>query len=148
MERGRLATQTAPPPAAARDERIRSVGALSKLLSRPELGAIAGLIVVWVFFAIFAFDNNFVSSTTTAAILNRAAPLGILAVAVALLMIAGEFDLSIGSIVGFASMAIMVLVTPVEAGGFGWPLWPAVGFALVLTVLTGTINGLLVNVTK
>ncbi|MGH2788026.1 MAG: ABC transporter permease [Actinomycetota bacterium] len=143
-----MATQTAPPPPAATDERIRHVSALSRLLSRPELGAIAGLIVVWVFFAVIAYDNNFVSSTTTAAILNRAAPLGILAVAVALLMIAGEFDLSIGSIVGFAGMSIMVLVTPSEAGGFGWALWPAVLFALFLAALAGIVNGWLVVTTR
>jgi simple sugar transport system permease protein len=143
-----MATQTAPPPPAATDERIRHVSALSRLLSRPELGAIAGLIVVWVFFAVFAYDNNFVSSTTTAAILNRAAPLGILAVAVALLMIAGEFDLSIGSILGFAGMSIMVLVTPSDAGGFGWALWPAVLFALFLAALAGIVNGWLVVTTR
>jgi simple sugar transport system permease protein len=143
-----MATQTAPPPAVARDERVRHVGPLSRLLSRPELGAIAGLVVVWVFFAVAAFDNNFVSFTTTAAILNRAAPLGILAVAVALLMIAGEFDLSIGSILGFAGMAIMVLVTPVDGGGFGWTLWPAALVALALAALTGVLNGWLVVTTR
>ena len=56
-------------------------------------------------------------------------------------MIAGEFDLSIGSILGFSGMAIMVLVSPPDAGGFGWPLWPAIGFAGVLTALIGAING-------
>ena len=143
-----MATETAPTPAAAPDERVREVGALSRLLARPELGAMAGLLVVWVFFAVFAFDNNFVSWTTTAAILNRAAPLGILAVAVALLMIAGEFDLSIGSILGFCGMAIMVLVTPVDAGGFGWTLWPAILVTLVLAAVTGFVNGWLVLTTR
>ena len=80
---------TATEPTADTDERVRRVGGLSKLLGRPELGAIAGFVVVWVFFAIIAADNNFVGMATTASILNRAAPLGILAVAVALLMIAG-----------------------------------------------------------
>jgi simple sugar transport system permease protein len=143
-----VATETAPPPAVPRDERVREVGPLSRLLSRPELGAAAGLILVWIFFAVVAFDNNFVSWTATASILNRAAPLGILAVAVALLMIAGEFDLSIGSILGFSGMAIMLLVTPVEAGGWGWTLWPAVGVALALSLLTGVVNGWLVVTTK
>jgi simple sugar transport system permease protein len=143
-----VATETAPPPVVARDERVRQVGTLSRLLSRPELGAVAGLVLVWVFFAVVAFDNNFVSWAATASILNRAAPLGILAVAVALLMIAGEFDLSIGSILGFSGMAIMLLVTPVEAGGWGWALWPAVGLALVLSLLTGVVNGWLVVTTK
>ncbi len=139
---------TATEPTADRDERVRRVGGLRKLLDRPELGAIAGLIVVWVFFAIIAAENNFVGMATTASILNRAAPLGILAVAVALLMIAGEFDLSIGSILGFSGMAIMIAVTPVDAGGLGWSLLPAVILALVLALVTGLVNGWLVVVTK
>jgi simple sugar transport system permease protein len=139
---------TATEPAAASDERVRRVGGLSKLLGRPELGAIAGLIVVWVFFAVIAAENNFVGMATTASILNRAAPLGILAVAVALLMIAGEFDLSIGSILGFSGMAIMVAVTPVDAGGLGWSLLPAAGVALLLALATGFINGWLVVTTR
>ena len=143
-----MATETAPPPAVARDERVRRVRLVSRLLSRPELGAVVGLVVVWTFFAVVAFDNNFVSWSATAAVLNRAAPLGILAVAVALLMIAGEFDLSIGSILGFCGMAIMLLVTPEAAGGFGWSLWPAILVALVLAVLTGLVNGWLVITTR
>jgi simple sugar transport system permease protein len=139
---------TATEPTADRDERVRRVGGLRRLLDRPELGAIAGLIVVWVFFAIIAAENNFVGMATTASILNRAAPLGILAVAVALLMIAGEFDLSIGSILGFSGMAIMIAVTPVDAGGLGWSLLPAVILALVLALVTGLINGWLVVVTR
>jgi len=142
-----VASQTGPnagstPP--SEDERVRKVGRLSRLLSRPELGAVVGAVLVWAFFAVVAFDNNFISWATTAAIFNRAAPLGILAVAVALLMIGGEFDLSIGSIVGFAGMTIMVLVFPVEAGGFGWSLWPAILVALVISLLTGLFNGTLV----
>jgi simple sugar transport system permease protein len=121
---------------------------LSRLLARPELGAIVGLVLVWAFFAVVAFDNNFVSWTTAAAILNRAAPLGILAVAVSLLMIAGEFDLSIGSILGIAGMTVMVLVTPEEAGGFGWTLWPAVALTLAFAVLIGMLNGWLVLTTR
>jgi simple sugar transport system permease protein len=139
---------TATDPTADQDERVRRVGGLSKLLGRPELGAIAGLVVVWIFFAIIAAENNFVGMATTASILNRAAPLGIVAVAVALLMIAGEFDLSIGSIIGFSGMAIMIAVTPVDAGGLGWSLLPAVVFALVLSLVTGFINGWLVVATK
>src|SRR5919106_1874499 len=117
-------------PSRPTDERVRASGLAARLLARPELGALIGVVLVYVFFAIVAGDKNFVSMTALSSILNRAAPLGILAVAVALLMIAGEFDLSIGSIVGFAGMAIMMLVTPVDGGGFGWALWPAVAVAL------------------
>jgi len=130
-----VAPPTESPPA---DDRIRDVGLLGRLMVRPEIGAILALILVWIFFAIVAFDNNFVSMQTTAAILNRAAPLGIIAVAVAMLMIAGEFDLSVGSLIGFGGMAIMIFVSPSAQGGLAWPLGPAILVALLITVAAGS----------
>jgi len=126
-----------------------SVGRVAaRLLGRPEFGAIAGALLVWVFFATIAWDNNFVSWDTTAAILNRAAPLGVLAAAVSLLMIGGEFDLSIGSVVGFSGMTIMVAVTAVDAGGFGFGLGPALLLAVAVASVIGLINGALVVRTR
>jgi simple sugar transport system permease protein len=144
-----MATEVVPPPTAApADERVRRRGVFTRLFIRPEIGALIGAIVVWVFFAVVAHENNFISWAVTSSILNRAAPLGILAVAVALLMIAGEFDLSIGSILGFSGMAIMLLVTPSTGGGFGWTLWPAILVSLGLALLTGAFNGSVVVATK
>ena len=143
-----MAAETIPPATAPADERVRQKSTLSKVLSRPEVGALAGVVIVWVLFAIVASQHNFISWATTASILNRAAPLGILAVAVALLMIAGEFDLSVGSIIGFSGMVIMVLVTPTTGGGFGWTLWPAVGISLLFALTTGLFNGTIVIATK
>jgi len=143
-----MASETIPPAVAPADERVRQKSTLSKVLSRPEVGALAGVVIVWVLFAIVASRHNFISWATTASILNRAAPLGILAVAVALLMIAGEFDLSVGSIIGFSGMVIMVLVTPTTGGGFGWTLWPAVGISLLFALTTGLFNGTIVIATK
>ena len=74
-----------------------------------------------------------------AAYINAAAPLGIIAVAVALLMIGGEFDLSVGSTIGLCGMALMLLV--VHAG---WPFWAAVPVVFLLAAAIGFINGWLV----
>ena len=86
---------------------------------------------------------------TLASILNRAAPLGILAVAVALLMIAGEFDLSIGSILGFSGMAIMIARhtgrTRAASAGRSARRWPS---RSCWRRLTGFINGLARDLTK
>ena len=108
------------------------------LLARPELGAAAGALLIWLLFAIIA-GAPFRSMEGTAAVLNAAAPLGILAVAVALLMIGGEFDLSVGSMVGLAGMTIMLLTRH-----FDWPLWPAIGAAVGLSLAIGFANGYLV----
>jgi simple sugar transport system permease protein len=112
--------------------------AAGRLLQRPELGAAAGALAAWAFFAIAA-GAPFRSLGGTAAFLNAAAPLGILAVAVALLMIAGEFDLSVGSVMGVAGMALMLLTTHA-----GWHLWPAILATAAFCVLVGLGNGWLV----
>jgi simple sugar transport system permease protein len=141
-----VTTSTAPAPPV--DERVVQVGIIKRLLARPEFGALVALLIVWVFFAIVAFENNFVSLRSTAAILNAAAPLGIMAIAVALLMIAGDFDLSIGSVLGFTGMVVMMAVTPASAGGLGLSLWAGLGIALVVALAIGFFNGLLVVTTK
>jgi simple sugar transport system permease protein len=111
---------------------------VTRLLARPELAPLVGLLLVWIFFAVIA-GGPFVSAAGTAAYLNAAAPLGILAVAVSLLMIGGEFDLSVGSVIGASGMIVMLLT--VEAG---WPLAGAIPAAFALSAGIGLANGLLV----
>jgi simple sugar transport system permease protein len=115
---------------------------LKKLLRRPELGSIGGAILVWIIFA-FAAGAPFVSLRGTANVLGVASELGILAVAVALLMIGGEFDLSIGSMIGACGMIIAILSVQ-----FGWNIWTAIFVSLFVALILGAINGILVNRTK
>src|SRR5918999_5415976 len=107
-------------PAAGAAQRVREVGALRRWLTRPELAAVAGSILVFVFFAVVAGDSGFLTAGGAASYLEVAAQLGIVAVPVAMLMIAGEFDLSVGSMVGAAGMIIAITITE-----YGWPLWAA-----------------------
>jgi simple sugar transport system permease protein len=75
----------------------------------------------------------------TATYLSVSAELGILAVAVALLMIGGEFDLSIGSMIGATSMIITIL-----SAQFGWNIWASILVAVVFALAIGFLNGYLV----
>src|SRR5262245_33421950 len=120
-------------------ERSKEIPRWRRLLLRPEAGAFFGAIVVWLVFAILAYDRGFVSWRGTATILEVAAQLGILAVAVALLMIAGEFDLSVGSIIGACS--VIAALVPIE---FGINFWWGIIAALVFALGIGFINGLVV----
>jgi simple sugar transport system permease protein len=124
------------------DERLIQAGFLKRLLSRPELGAAAGAIVVWLFFAVAA-SRGFLSLRGTASYLEVSAHLGILAIAVALLMIGGEFDLSIGSMIGAAGVTIAVLGTEL-----GIPLPLAALAALALALVIGFFNGYMVVKTR
>jgi simple sugar transport system permease protein len=123
---------------AAVDERVRHVARLRRWALRPELGAIGGTIVAWSVFAIWAGDA-FISIDGTLSYLEVASQLAILAVPVALLMIAGEFDLSVGSVIAAAGMLIAIPVVE-----FGWELWQALLLAVAGATVIGMINGLVV----
>ena len=75
-------------------------------MRRPEAGVIVGLIATFVIFALLPGAESLDSLQGSMTFLTLAAELGILAAAVALLIIAGEFDLSIGSMIGFAGIVI------------------------------------------
>jgi len=118
---------------------VRDVGALKRLLTRPELAAVAGSILVFAFFAVVAGDSGFLTTAGAATYLEVAAQLGIVAVPVALLMIAGEFDLSVGSMVGAAGMIIAISVSE-----YGLPLLVGVLLAFAVALVVGFLNGYLV----
>ena len=128
---------TQPPPAT--DERLARQSPLRAMLMRPELGAMAGTIVVFVYFAIVAGGTGMFAPD---GIMNWgvvSAQFAIIAVGACLLMIAGEFDLSVGSMIGFAGIVIAVLSVHL-----GWPMWAAILAAFVVAMLIGAANGYLV----
>jgi simple sugar transport system permease protein len=111
---------------------------LGGLLRRPETGSFLGLVTVFIFFAIFG-GSNFASATGAASWLNVAASLGIVALPIGLLMIAGELDISIGSMIPAGSMTVAII-----SGHFQAPILVGIGAALAIGALVGFINGLLV----
>ena len=131
----------AAPPARAgkKDERVRELGAVHKLMRRPELGAVAGTVLVFVFFAMVAGDSGLFSAKGIINFLEVSAQLGIIAVAAAMLMIAGEFDLSVGSMIGAAGMIMAIPATL-----YGTPLWLCILLAFAVAIAVGCMNGYLV----
>lgn len=121
------------------DERLLHRSLAQRLIAQPELGAVAGAVFVWAFFAIVAGDRGFLTLAGTATYLEVSAELGILAVAVALLMIGGEFDLSVGSMIGASGMLLTLLAVT-----YGWPLWAALLAVAAFAVAAGFFNGYLV----
>lgn len=125
--------------AVKKDERIGRVSLFTKILRRPEFGALLGAAVIYIMFAVFDTTGQFTGLAGTAAWTDFAAPIGIVSVFVALLMIAGEFDLSSGVMVGTAGLLLGLLVSE-----FGWGVWPAILFVMVFAGLIGLMNGMLV----
>lgn len=130
------------PDAPPSDERVKRAGTLRKLLRRPEAGAFAGAIFIWLFFAVYA-GKTFSGASGASLFLETASELGILTVAVTLLMIAGEFDLSIGSIMGATTMATALFATT-----YNMPIIVALFLSLLIALAIGFFNGVLVVRTK
>lgn len=140
-EQAPLAEREAPrPPRGARGwTAVRGL-----LIGRPETGALFGALVMFVIFAFIApSSDTFTSRTSLAGLASITAEIGIVAMGVTLLMIAGHFDLSVGSVLGFASVIAPYLILNYETNPFV-AVFVAVGAAISI----GLVNGLLVVGTR
>ena len=126
-----------PPRAKPRDRHLARAAA--RALRRPELGALSATVFVFLVFGLTAGDSGLFSVLGITNFLQVSAQLGILATAVALLMIGGEFDLSLGSMIGFAGIVIGLCTVQ-----FGLPMWLSIAVAFGFAILVGAANGLLV----
>lgn len=131
--------QNASQPVAQTDERIKEISAFRKAMIRPELGGIVGTVAVFTFFFLFASSSGMFNSQ---GILNWSivsAQFMIIAVGACLLMIAGEFDLSVGSMIGFAGIMVAIFTVTL-----GWPIWLAILITFAMTTAIGALNGVIV----
>jgi simple sugar transport system permease protein len=93
---------------------------LKLALQKPELAAALLLALLVVFFQVRS-DGVFLNYDNLRGMLGLFPEVALVAVGVTLLMICGEFDLSVGSVFALMPMTMAVLMTG------GWPFWAAVG---------------------
>jgi simple sugar transport system permease protein len=111
---------------------------LRRIISAPEFGPFVLLILEIAVFA--AINPAFLSPLNVSNTLTFTVELGLIALAMTLLMTAGEFDLSVGSVFGFAPVAMWTLYNAGLTSLF-------VGFvvALLISAGIGLFNGLFVT---
>ena len=124
------------------DERLARTSPVVRFMIRPEFGALAGAIIVWVLFA-WQGGDVWLSWQGTATYLDTSSLYGVSALAVALLMIGGEFDLSSGVIVGTTGMFASLFA--VHAG---WHVSISIIGSLLIAVAIGVLNGVMVVTSK
>jgi len=95
-------------------------------------------VLVFLLFAVVAGNSGMFSAEGIVNWGTVAAFLGLIAVGAALLMIGGEFDLSVGSMIGFAGMMLTI-----PALYWGWPLWLSCLFAFALALVLTASNAAL-----
>jgi simple sugar transport system permease protein len=113
----------------------------TSFLRRKELAVLISLIIVTGAFALFS--RYFLTVLTFGGIFTIAAETGVVAVGVTLLMISGEFDLSVGSNFALSAM-ILATLTVVDH----WPELAAFATALFVATSLGFLNGILTLKTR
>jgi simple sugar transport system permease protein len=116
---------------------------LLALFRRPEAGAAAGFVLILLFFSYFGWEKNFLTALGSSTWLNFASKVGIIAIPIGFLMIAGELDISVGALIPAGGI---VLAMSVEL--FGMNYWVAVAFSLAIAGAIGFLNGMLVTRTN
>jgi simple sugar transport system permease protein len=107
-------------------------------VGRPEFGPFVLLLIMLA--AFWTINPTFLSSLNISNTLAFSVELGIIALAMTLLMTAGEFDLSVGSVFGLSAVVMWTLfnsgATSLEVGFLA---------ALLLALLIGLVNGIFVT---
>ncbi|MFM6967970.1 MAG: ABC transporter permease [Microbacteriaceae bacterium] len=115
---------------------------LKALTRRAEFAAFVGSVVVFLFF-LYAGWPTFATVGITASWINVAAELGIVALPIALIMIAGHLDLSVGANIAASGMMYALL-----GGHFGLPDAIALPAGLLTGTFFGFLNGVIVTKVK
>lgn len=117
--------------------RARAPNATKRLLKiyleKPEL---AGIVLLVVMIAIFEWRSEgvFLSAENFRGVLGILPEVALVATGVTLLMICGEFDLSVGSVFALMPMTAAILLND------GLSFWPAVFLGLAVCALIGVVN--------
>jgi ribose/xylose/arabinose/galactoside ABC-type transport system permease subunit len=105
------------------------------------VGVLAAALAIGVLFSILA--PSFLSPYSLFNLLRQTSELGIVAMAMTVLIVSGEFDLSVGAI-----YAVTGVVTGLAFKTLGLNLWLAAGCGLASALLLGVINGQLVTAVR
>ncbi len=119
------------------DERLSGSQGLARILRRPEVGAAVAALVILLYFSFTT--ETFAQPSGASTWIFTSSAFAIMAVAVALLMIGGEFDLSAGAMTGTTGLTTGILMTE-----YGANVWLSILAALVLALVIGFLNGALV----
>jgi len=124
--------------ATGKDERLAEGNLLQRGLRRPEIGAFLGAFAIYILFA-FIKPDIFPTLLGFSRVLDPASTIGIMAVSVSLLLIASEWNLSVGVLHGSCA-----LISGMLAVKLGWNIWPSIWVSLIFAIAVGWLNGWLI----
>ena len=118
--------------------RARGLSVLRGVTGQRFFAVLVLFVALFVLFAVT--QERFATSANIKALLTSAAILWVVAIGLTFVMLAGGFDLSVGSMLALTSIALGAFIND-----WGLPAVAAVGATLVFGALLGTFNGVLVG---
>jgi ribose transport system permease protein len=101
-------------------------------------GTLIGFAAILIFFSV-SLPDTFMTGRNWLNISQQVSMLTVVAASMTLVMVMGDFDLSVGSMASLAGVAAALLFT------LGYPVWLAVAIALLVGLAGGALNGVLVS---
>jgi D-xylose transport system permease protein len=101
---------------------------------------VIALIVVWVFFQ-YATGGIFLEARNFSNLMRQTAVTGVLSIGMLMVIVTGQIDLSVGSVVGLAGG---VAAAAASQAWLGWGLIPSLAAAILVGLVIGAAHGLLV----
>ncbi len=102
-----------------------------------QFGTLVGLLGIVVFFAL-RLPETFLTAQNLLNVSQQISMLAVVAFTMTIVMVMGDFDLSVGSTASLAGVVAAVLFAA------GWPVWTGVAAALAVGIAGGLFNGALV----
>ena len=96
---------------------------------------VAALVLLWLIFAVLT-NGIFLQPRNFSNLIRQATVTGILSVGMVMVIITAQIDLSVGSLVGLAGMAAVLVQTNLQ-----WGLVPSLLTALVVGLIVGVLQG-------
>ena len=96
------------------------------------------LIAIWIFFH-YSTDQIFLDPRNFSNLMRQTAVTGVLAVGMLMVIVTGQIDLSVGSVVGLAGG-----IAAIAQGWYGWGLLPSLAAGISVALVIGAFQGSLV----
>lgn len=109
---------------------------MSRFLRR--YGTLLGFVLILVFFSL-RLPGTFLTAQNWLNITQQLSMLLVVAAGMTVVMVMGDFDLSVGSMASLSGVVVAVLFAA------GWPIWAAILAALLVGLAGGVINGAMVS---
>ncbi len=115
--------------------------AVQRVFAMRDVGVLVAAVLIAAFFSLIT--PTFLTAYNLFNILRQTAELGIIAMAMTMLIVAGEFDLSVGAI-----YAVTGVVAGVLAGRHGVDIWLAAAAGVAAALVLGLLNAVLIATTR